>query len=153
MFITNNHKLEYLKSFLNLSKNDSHNAFDDCSTTSELYLHLKKLSSLKEQPKNESVIVSSNSVSEKSFVLTGSFLVDRDPLVSEIISKGGLVKSCVSKRTDYLVEGVQTALNIIDGISSKQLKAMDLIKDGFNIKIIDERQLSQLLAIEEEQNV
>jgi DNA polymerase-3 subunit epsilon len=67
--------------------------------------------------------------------------------MQKIVNVGGIVKSSVSSKTDYLVVGKQDkALVGDDGLSSKEEKAYELISSGSSIKILNEEQFSLLLG-------
>lgn len=84
--------------------------------------------------------------SEKSFVFTGEFKKAKDELMQAVVERGGIIKSAVSGKTDYVVEGVQD-LSIVgaDGFSSKQRKARELIAKGSSLTLLTEKQLEELL--------
>ncbi|MDR0979965.1 MAG: NAD-dependent DNA ligase LigA [Candidatus Nomurabacteria bacterium] len=67
-----------------------------------------------------------------TFVLTGTFTQSRESLADQIVAEGGKVSGSVSANTSYLVAGT--------GGGSKRSKA-----ESLSIKIISERQLSELL--------
>lgn len=81
----------------------------------------------------------------KSFVFTGEFSTAKDELMKLVVAKGGILKSAVSSKTDYVIEGIQD-LSIIgaDGLSGKQRKARELIEKGHIITILNEAQLKEL---------
>ncbi|MGX7419826.1 exonuclease domain-containing protein [Carnobacterium gallinarum] len=81
----------------------------------------------------------------KSFVFTGDFTSNKDQLMQQVVEKGGILKSAVSGKTDYVVEGVQD-LSIVgdDGLSGKQRKARELIAKGKDIHILTEKQLKEM---------
>ncbi len=68
----------------------------------------------------------------KKFVLSGSLHMGKDYWREEIAKNGGVVKSSVSKKTDYVVAG--------DGSGLKSEKAEEL-----NIPILDEEALEKML--------
>lgn len=83
----------------------------------------------------------------KNCVLTGELeSFSRRDAMQKIINAGGIVKSGVSKRTDYLIVGKQDkALVGEDGLSTKEEKAYKLIQEGNPIKIISEDEFLELL--------
>jgi DNA polymerase-3 subunit epsilon len=64
----------------------------------------------------------------------------------KVVDLGGIVKSGVSGKTDYLVVGIQDkSLVGDDGLSTKEVKAYELIEKGKKIKIINESEFISLL--------
>lgn len=83
---------------------------------------------------------------QKNVVLTGELnCFDRKEAMQKVTDVGGIVKSGVTRNTDYLVVGKQDK-DIVgeDGMSSKEEKAYELIKAGYKIKIINEKEFIQL---------
>ncbi len=72
---------------------------------------------------------------DKIFVLTGFSATDEGKITNTIVSKGGIVKSSVVLKTDYLI--VNSAY---DHETSKYLKALELLEKGKNIAIISDQQ-------------
>jgi DNA polymerase-3 subunit epsilon len=83
------------------------------------------------------------SVSGKSFVLTGDFRVgDKDYVSAMIVARGGVVKTGVSRKTDYVVVGSYGSKSYGHGsYGTKVQKAIDLKKSGVNICITGEEEL------------
>lgn len=83
----------------------------------------------------------------KSVVFTGELTsIERKDAMQKVVDLGGLVKSGVSSKTNYLVVGAQDkAIVGEDGLSSKEEKAYALIEKGINIKIIKENEFIRLL--------
>lgn len=81
-----------------------------------------------------------DSLAGKSFVVTGEAEVPRRKLEELIKSHGGLVKSSVSPKTDYLLIGSMEGENFV---SSKKTKALQ-----HSIPIIDEHELCRILGVE-----
>lgn len=76
---------------------------------------------------------SSDRLTGLSFVITGTLpSYSRDEAKALIESHGGVVKSSVSKKTDYLLAG--------EDAGSKLVKAQEL-----GVKVISERELMELL--------
>lgn len=84
----------------------------------------------------------------KSIVFTGELSMPRSSLEQLAMQNGLDVKSSVSSKTHYLVNGVQTARNIKDGISSKLKKAIEIKEKGGIIQIITEQDFFDLLTPE-----
>lgn len=83
----------------------------------------------------------------KNIVLTGELNnFSRPDAIQKILDVGGIVKSSVSKKIDYLIVGVQD-INLVgsDGMSSKEEKAYELNNNGCNIQIINEEEFMKLL--------
>ena len=83
----------------------------------------------------------------KSLVFTGELSIERSQAMQLAINAGGVVKTSVSKKTDYLVVGKQD-LQLVgsDGMSTKEEKAYALNNSGSaNIKIIDETAFLKLI--------
>lgn len=85
----------------------------------------------------------------KNFVFTGELqTIDRKKAMQSIIDLGAIVKSSVSKKTHYLVVGIQDQKIVgPNGMSSKETKAIDLIHAGANIDIISEEVFLELLMV------
>jgi DNA ligase (NAD+) len=83
---------------------------------------------------------SGDTLAGKSFVVTGEAEVPRRKLEDLIKSHGGLVKSSVSPKTDYLLIG---SLEGESFVSSKKTKAIQ-----HKIAIIDEYELCRILGVE-----
>ncbi len=98
--------------------------------------HMKKtIEALKELGVNTDYTSSraSDKLAGLSFVITGTLpTYSRDDAKALIESHGGVVKSSVSKKTDYLLAG--------EDAGSKLTKAQEL-----GVKVIDENQLSEML--------
>ncbi len=84
----------------------------------------------------------------KNIVITGNFhKYDRKEVLQLIANLGGILKSSVSRNTDYLIVGQQDITLVgDDGLSSKQEKAYKLIEDGYDIKIINEDKFYDLVV-------
>ena len=84
----------------------------------------------------------------KTFVLTGDLdSMDRTDAMQIIVNFGGILKSSVSKKTDYLIFGRQDKTLVGDkGISSKYKKARELHESGSPIELLDEAGFLRLLT-------
>lgn len=82
----------------------------------------------------------------QTIVFTGELSISRAEAFEAAAELGLDIKTGVSKKTDYLVVGEQDE-NLVgpSGISSKQLKAQDLIDEGFDIQILDEDEFMELI--------
>lgn len=83
----------------------------------------------------------------KNVVFTGTLgSISRKDAMQKVVDAGGILKSGVSKKIDYLIYGEQNKKIVGDDcLSSKQKRAMELIEQGFDIKIIDESQFLELI--------
>lgn len=90
---------------------------------------------------DESKININHPLYDKTCVITGKFEnYDRDMMVKKILEVGGSVKTSVSRNTDFLFVGEQD-LDIVglDGMSNKEVKAYELIDQGYSIEILSEQ--------------
>jgi len=93
------------------------------------------------------VIDDKNPIFDKIFTFTGEMgSISREDGMQMVINLGGVIKSGVSKKVNYVVVGKQD-LSLVgqDGISSKQKKAQEYMNQGLEIKIIDEQGFIELL--------
>ena len=94
------------------------------------------------------VIDEKNPIFGKVFIFTGEMeSISREDAMQMVINLGGVIKSGVSKKANYVVIGKQD-LSLVgqDGISGKQKKAQEYINQGIEINIIDEQQFIELLG-------
>ena len=84
---------------------------------------------------------------EKNLVFTGDLQsLERKEAMQQVVDLGGVIKSGVSSKTDYLVVGVQDQKLVgSEGISSKEKKAYDLQAKGNAIEIINVQHFLALL--------
>lgn len=145
---------------IKLKKRKSFNSY--CSTFSSLPIkQFKDLTPQKELKKNKfnkisvsEIKATVDSVNEthplygKNIVFTGELkIMDRKAAMQKVVNLGAVLKSGVSKKTDYLVVGVQDkSLVGDDGMSSKEEKAYELIAKGCDIKILNEDEFLALLT-------
>lgn len=97
---------------------------------------------------DEDLIDYSHAFYGKNVVFTGELSkLDRKEAMQIIVNLGGIIKSGVSRTTNYLVVGTQDK-SIVgdDGLSTKEEKAYGLIAQGFNIQIITEEEFYNLIA-------
>lgn len=82
----------------------------------------------------------------KNIVFTGELSIERRTAMQIAVDSGAIVKSSVSRKTDYLVVGMQDiALVGDDGLSTKEEKAYQLNASGTaNIEFLDEEQFLSL---------
>ena len=86
----------------------------------------------------------------KNIVFTGDLSIDRNEAKQIAVNAGAIIKSGVSRKTDYLVVGVQDkAIVGEDGLSSKEEKAYELNEAGAaNIVFLNEEQFLELAKSE-----
>ncbi|PKG25645.1 exonuclease domain-containing protein [Niallia nealsonii] len=84
---------------------------------------------------------------EKNIVFTGDLLsMDRKEAMQKTVDVGGVIKSGVSSKTNYVVVGAQDPKLVgTAGISTKEKKAKELKDKGINIEIIHEETFIKLL--------
>ncbi len=92
-------------------------------------------------------IDSENPLYGKSIVFTGELSISRTEAAQLAVNAGAILKSSVSRKTDYLVVGAQDITLVgADGLSSKEERAYALNSQGkANIHIIGEREYFDLL--------
>lgn len=83
----------------------------------------------------------------KNIVFTGELQnMDRRTAMQQAVNHGGIVKSCVSRKTDIVIRGTQDkALVGPEGISGKERRAYELIEQGYEIEIMREKEFLGLL--------
>lgn len=93
-----------------------------------------------------STIDQTNPLYGKSIVFTGELSIARQTAAQIAVNAGAIIKTGVSRKTDYLVVGIQDKQLVgEDGLSSKEEKAYELNNSGKgHIEIIDESEFLQL---------
>lgn len=88
----------------------------------------------------------------KNIVFTGLLeSLHRKEAMQKVVNLGGILKSTVSTKTDYLIVGKQNKKVVgEDGLSNKERKAYELKIKGYDIQIIEE---NEFLAILKTKNV
>ncbi len=118
--------------------------------------HLKKNKKSKFQSVNISEIEPDVEELNYSHPLYGKYVVftgilskmHRKEAMQTVVNLGGILKSGVSKSTDYLIVGTQDKTIVgEDGLSSKEEKAYELLGKGFDIKIITEDEFYDLISV------
>ena len=106
-----------------------------------------KISELKKDNINPNGVFSG-----KWVVFTGILKsMTRQDAAQKVVDNGGFVSNSVSKRTNYLVVGVQDYTRFGAGMqNSKTKKAYQLIEEGYDLKIMDEQEFLRMLAQGEE---
>lgn len=84
---------------------------------------------------------------QKQFVFTGELsTINRVEAMQRVVDLGGIIKSGVSSKTNFLVVGTQdTSLVGESGLSTKEKKAYELIEKGNHIEILKEAKFRKLL--------
>lgn len=116
------------------------------------YNHTAKKPPIKSSPRVSDIkctvecVDANNPLCGKSIVFTGELSIDRAEAMQIAVNAGAVVKSGVSKKTNYLVVGVQDKQIVgDDGLSGKEEKAYMLNESGVaHIKIINEKQFLAL---------
>lgn len=156
-----NFQLETLKERFGV-KTKSHNALNDARTTAIVFEEMKAMNpewdvvERKTKKKKISSTIEVDLGSEDDdpffdnlrFVVTGKFLgrYSRKEIEAMIKIHGGRVTGSVSRKTDYLIVGIQTAKNLVDGVhSSKELDCHKLQADGVDIYQLDGEGFEKLL--------
>lgn len=96
---------------------------------------------------NTTLINPFNPFFEKNCVFTGELQTyERADAMQRIVDLGGIIKSNVSRKTDFLIVGTQD-LNLVapDGLSTKERRAHELNASGCNIHIVYEKEFLNLL--------
>lgn len=163
------YKLEYLNRVFHLSELEHHRASNDIVITNKLFLaslnpseytHFMndKLPSIKSEQTSHSKIdihsitpSDSNStpntrLTGKNIVFTGELSISREKAMQIAVDAGAVLKSSVSKKTDYLVVGKQDKRVVGEsGMSKKEAYAKTLIEEGNGKpEIIDENTFIKL---------
>lgn len=89
-----------------------------------------------------------NPLYNKNIVFTGDMVnISREQAMQMVINLGGINKSSISRKVDYLVVGNQD-LSLVgeSGKSSKEEKAFELIEQGVHIQIINEDEFKLLVG-------
>lgn len=84
---------------------------------------------------------------DKHFVFTGEFDYGKQKLMQAVIDQGGIIKSSTVKTTSYLIVGQQDPRIVRSGISTKHRKALELIESGSSLKILNEKEVLELLKL------
>lgn len=85
----------------------------------------------------------------KTIAFTGDLeTLERKEAMQHAVNVGAFPKTSIVKKTNYLVVGTQNSTQIgLDGVSSKERKASEMLDDGFNIQIINESEFLNLLGL------
>ncbi len=166
------YKLSVLDQVLQLGSVEHHRAENDIAVNNALLLACSTPERYRDRITNQDVInnikiedrryphtavdihsiVPSNSNAQPNTALTGKNIVFsgelnilREEAYQIAVDAGAVLKSHVSQKTDYLVQGLVDKRYLDeDGVSSKQRRARELIVSGYNIQIIDESEFLYL---------
>ena len=86
----------------------------------------------------------------ETVIFTGSMSVSRVEIETLAIQNGAEVRSAITSKSTILVQGVQTASNLKGELSTKELKAKELISKGLKLNILSESDFYELLKISNE---
>ncbi len=88
----------------------------------------------------------------KKVVFTGTLLTTtRQEAAQRVVNEGGQAVTGVSRKTDYLVLGVQDYARLADGKNSQKVnRAKELIEQGCPLEIIDEKRFLKILSREKD---
>ncbi|WLR54601.1 exonuclease domain-containing protein [Mesobacillus subterraneus] len=88
----------------------------------------------------------------KNFVFTGELqAIDRKAAMQRVVNLGGIIKSGVSSKTDYVIVGHQDKSLVGEkGLSTKEVKAYSLIEQGIEITVLNENEFTNLLNVRTE---
>lgn len=150
-----NHKLATVAGHLNISIDGSHRALADCLMAKEVLLHGIKFQIENPHPYHHGFKAADYLPKEegmffgKTIVFTGALTtMTRDGAATHASQFGFKIGSGVTKKTNYLVVGIQD-LSTLAGHdkSSKQRKAEELIASGIPIQILTENDFINLCGI------
>lgn len=156
------HRLKHLTKALDLKNQPSHRSISDCQTTLELYLKCKEKITSENIDLNSSyssykpsdikveegaVFDEENPLFNKNCIFTGSLeKMVRKEAMQAVINLGGTVGNGVTKKTDYLIVGIQDYARFVDGKeSSKTKRAKTLIEGGQDLRIISENEFYEII--------
>lgn len=159
------HSLSYLAENIPLEKKNNHRALGDCMATYELFnkckskiisenilLQSKAIRQLFKpsglRPIDESLMDVESPFYENECVFTGTLSrMIRTEAMQKVINLGGVAGDTVTKRTKYLIIGLQDYSRFVGGTeSSKTKKAKELASKGQNIHIISEDDFYRIIA-------
>jgi DNA polymerase III subunit epsilon len=83
----------------------------------------------------------------RNVVFTGELRsLGRKEALQQVVNLGGSIKSGVSRKSNYLVVGIQDKVLVgKEGLSTKEKKAYELLDKGKDIKIVNEEEFIKLL--------
>lgn len=150
-----NHKLSTVANHLNISIEGAHRALADCLISKEILIKGLQLQKLHPELVQYHNFKASDFIANeqgifygKTIVFTGSLTAMSRETAADHASKYGFkIGSGVTKKTDYLVVGVQDLDKLAGHEKSlKHRKAEELIKNNFSIKIITESNFISMIT-------
>ena len=150
------HKLTTVAEHFGIDTTGRHRTRKDCLIIQELYNHIyeyvydKKPKATRERHTYEDIEkvgIQLSNIEGSNFVLTGDFESgSKDQIAYKISEAGGVVKSGVSSKVNYVVVGGMGSANWKFGNQGGKIKkAKELQEAGIDIKIISESELMDLL--------
>ena len=150
------HKLTTVAEHFGIDTTGHHRTRKDCLIIQELYNHIyeyvfdKKPKATRERHTYEDIEkvgIQLSDIEGSNFVLTGEFDTgSKDQIAYKISEAGGVVKSGVSSKVNYVVVGGMGSSNWKFGNQGGKIKkAKELQEAGIDIKIISESELMDLL--------
>ena len=110
------------------------------------HIHRSSTKAIAKNFEDTKAIYDDDDFKEKCFVFTGTLKSMPRSLAMEIVVKGGgYIKDNVTKKTDYLVVGIQDLRITKDGNSSKMKRAAELKGKGSTIEVIGEEQFVNMI--------
>lgn len=147
----NSSRFNSFESYLKMYSSIRQKEFSKLKSTKQMHKGktFKKFESIKisELSAATSEFNTSHPFFNKVCVITGELQsLGRKDAMQKIMDVGGIVKSSVSSKTDYLIVGIQDkSLVGEDGLSTKEEKAYALQEKGAKIKIITEDEFLTIL--------
>lgn len=155
-FAYSGYGLNNIAKFLGISNNNHHNALNDARCAGEIFYRALNETghSIEDISKRarQSITLNSERAMLKSkgnpegeyygstLVFTGTLSIPRIEAIELANQKGFDVASGISKKTNYLVKGIQELHKFKEGsaLSSKEAKALEKIKQGQDIMFLNE---------------
>lgn len=164
-----NHKLCTVAEHFNISADGAHRALNDCYITWACYEELLKCSPATPAQKSRSKqrfqniaisdvlptrtnFDSSHPLYKKKCVFTGELQsFSKREAMQLIVDAGGVLKTSVSKYTDFLIAGKQERKN--NNNSTKKIKAYLLQQNGSSIRIVEETEFLEMFRATENHEI
>ncbi len=150
------HKLQTLMETIGIKEEQSHRALDDAINTHKVLRYciqekiMQNIAAQQERKKKKETEeaerikkYSDSPLYDKHFVFTGIFVNDRYELEEMVPNVGALLRTSITKKTDYLVKGDMS--DSVNWTGVKLTKAEEAIKNGSAIQIIGEQEFLELI--------